>query len=87
MNIACSLTGRTFGIFCSCSVPASGEASKIDVPHEGGALGVGYIAKNPEYNTAANGKARKVVVFGAESGDKSPDRRSNATVRLPSPLQ
>jgi hypothetical protein len=58
MNIACSLTGRAFGILCSFPVPASGQTSKIEVPHEGGALGVGYIAKKPEYNTAANSKAR-----------------------------
>ena len=42
MNIACSLTRGSSGIFWSCSVPtASGQAWKIDIPHEGGALVVG----------------------------------------------
>ena len=35
----------------------SGQALKIDVRHEDGALVAGYIAKNAEYNAAANGKA------------------------------
>ena len=41
MNIACSLTRGSSGIFWSCSVPTSGQAWKIDIPHKGGALVVG----------------------------------------------
>jgi len=36
-----------------------GKHPKIDVPHKGGILVVGYIAKKPEYSTAASVKARK----------------------------
>jgi len=36
-----------------------GKHRKIDVPHKGGILVVGYIAKKPEYSTAASVKARK----------------------------
>ena len=36
-----------------------GKHRKIDVPHKGGVLVVGYIAKKPEYSTAASVKARK----------------------------
>jgi hypothetical protein len=48
MNIACSLIRRSSDTFWSCFVPTSGQASKIDVPHEGSALVVGHIAKKPE---------------------------------------
>jgi hypothetical protein len=36
-----------------------GKHRKIDVPHKGDVLVVGYIAKKPEYSTAASVKARK----------------------------
>jgi|SRR5271156_5827943 len=36
-----------------------GKHRKIDVPHKSGVLVVGYIAKKPEYSTAASVKARK----------------------------
>jgi hypothetical protein len=36
-----------------------GKHRKIDIPHNSDVLDVGYIAKKPEYSTAASLKARK----------------------------
>jgi hypothetical protein len=55
MNIVCSLTRGSSGIF---GVARSRQAWKIDIPHEGGALVSDNVAKKPEYDTVANGKAR-----------------------------
>ena len=58
-GIACPPNPQILRHLLELLVPSSGQASKIDVLHEGGALVVGYIAKKPAYSTAASVKARK----------------------------